>query len=58
MEDEGYDMAEWFKQLDQHFPANIPLGGFLMGRLWDLECDRYREGLRCPPSSLPLGYEE
>jgi hypothetical protein len=58
MEDEGYDMAEWFKQLDQLCPANIAVGGFLMGRLWNLECDRYREGLSCPPSSPPLGYEE
>jgi hypothetical protein len=58
MTDQGYDMAAWFKNVDETCPADTSLSEYLMSCLWHLECDRYREGLPCPESSPPFGYEE
>ncbi|MCI5042804.1 MAG: hypothetical protein MRY81_24450 [Donghicola eburneus] len=58
MVEEGYDMQAWLKEIDASRPADAPLSAYLMSSLWHLECDRYREGLSCPASSPPMGYEE
>lgn len=55
---EGYDIREWVKKVDRKRPSDKSLGEFLMERIWIDECERYRQGKPCPPSSPPEGYQE
>ncbi len=56
--DEGFDMDEWVARAVLIRPHDLCLSEHIMLCLWQDECNRYRNGQKCPPSSPPLGYEE
>lgn len=55
---QGFDMNAWVKHIDELRKPQLSFSENLFGCLWKDECDRYRRGDPCPPSSPPEGYQE
>lgn len=57
-QENGMDMVEWVRKLDEVRSPEISFNDYLWVCLWSLHCSRLKQGLPCPPNSEPEGYSD
>jgi len=58
LDEQGENVRQWVKSVDEKRPADRTFDDYLLERIWVLWCGRYRAGQLCPPNSPPENYDE